>query len=53
MRDDDGSDEGYTLGNDPADADMTLDLFGQYSVIAPGVHIVLEGRAVSRGNEAL
>ncbi|MEM6661564.1 MAG: hypothetical protein AAF666_05225 [Pseudomonadota bacterium] len=50
MRDDDegsGQDDrsdGAQAANDRA---SRSELFGEYSVISPGVHIVLDGRAVS------
>lgn len=44
-------DDGYSEldGGERGVADgYNTDLFGEYSVVSPGVHIVLDGRPVSR-----
>lgn len=50
MRDDDSGDVGRSYRDDTADGHLmgyADELFGDYSVLSPGVQIVLEGRPVS------
>lgn len=53
MRDNDGSDDDYDLNAQQPRAEYGTDLFGRYSVVGPGVHIVLDGKPVTRGSEAI
>ena len=54
MRDEDAGDfdRSEAAGSDDRRSiHPTVELFGDFSVLSPGVHIVLDGRAISRNAE--
>ena len=53
MNDNDGTNDNFGLDDEERHILSSTDLFGRFSVIGPGVHIVLDGRPVSRGSEGI